>query len=99
MAGRSRYDGLEVAVVVVADGDGEREVRYLRRRPIPAVAAVPLAHHRVRPDDRLDLISARYLGDPTASWRICDANRALDPDELVGPRAESRILVIPTPGV
>ena len=73
-----------------------------------------LATHRVGADDRLDVIAGRYLGDPTAFWRIGDANDALDPDELVAPDAEGRLrfalveqmeevegrlLVVPVPGV
>ena len=37
------------------------------------------------PGDRLDLITARTLGDPEQFWRICDANDALDPDDLAEP--------------
>ena len=32
--------------------------------------------------DRLDNITAQYLGDPEQFWRICDANDAMRPDEL-----------------
>lgn len=99
MAGRSRYTGLEVATVVVEDGGGgSREVRYLRRRPLPT-APTPLAWHRVRPGDRLDLLAARYLGDPAGAWRIADANLALDPDSLIDVHSEGRVLVIPVPEV
>jgi hypothetical protein len=99
--GRSRYDGVEVATVRVPDGaDGEREVRYLRRRTPPDPAATPtLALHRVAEDDRLDLVSARYYGDPTAFWQVCDANAALDPDTLVAPDAAGTVLVVPVPGI
>ncbi|WP_203736299.1 hypothetical protein [Catellatospora chokoriensis] len=54
-----------------------------------------LIRHRVRADDRLDLLAARYLGDPCAYWHICDANAALDPDALVGPAAEGSTILIP----
>ena len=97
----SRYDGVPTGSVPVPDGaGGTREVRYLLRRtaPEPGTAA-PLAVHRVAADDRLDLVTARYLGDPTAFWRVADANAALDPEELVGPHAEGADLVIPVPGV
>jgi hypothetical protein len=30
----------------------------------------------------LDNVTARYLGDPTLFWRLCDANRAMLPHEL-----------------
>jgi hypothetical protein len=102
-------------VCVEDGAGGEREVAYLRTRtPGPAAADLatgnsagappiagppPIAWHRVAADDRLDLLAARYLGDPGASWRICDANLALDPDALVGPDAEGAVVVIPAPGV
>lgn len=101
MPGRSRYDGVEIATAVVPDGvGGEREVRYLRRRPVPQPSASPpLALHRVAEGDRLDLVSTRYLGDPTAFWRVADANDALHPDDLVAPAAEGSTIVIPVPGM
>ena len=49
------------------------------------------------PDDRIDLVADRYLGDPQAWWRICDANAALDPDALIGPDNEGRVIVIGVP--
>jgi hypothetical protein len=96
-----RYAGLEIGTATVPDGEGgAREVRYWRRRalPPPGVTA-PLALHPVSAQDRLDLVTARYLGDPTAFWQVADANAALDPDELVGPGAEGTVLVIPQPAV
>jgi len=96
MAG-SRYDGVEVATTTVPDGaGGAREVRYLRRRRPPAAPTVPpLAHHRVADDDRLDVIAARYLGDPLAAWRVADANAALDPQALTATAGD--VVVVPTP--
>jgi hypothetical protein len=100
MAGIGRYDGLEIATAAVPDGaGGTRQVRYWRRRPLPDPAALlPLAMHPVTAQDRLDLVTARYLGDPTAFWLVADANAALDPDALVGPGAAGTVLVIPEPG-
>lgn len=100
MAGRSRYEAAGTAAVEVDDGcGGVREVVYLlTRTPLDPAATTPLAWHRVAPDDRLDLLASRYLGDPATFWRICDANLALDPDELVGPDAEGAVVVVPTPG-
>jgi hypothetical protein len=46
-------------------------------------------------DDRLDQIAARHLGDPLLFWRICDANNALSPWELVATPGES--LRVPVP--
>lgn len=100
MPGRSRYDGLPTASLAVEDGaGGTREVSYLLpRTPLPPEGTTTMAVHRVAPADRLDLIAARYLGDPAAFWRICDVNLALDPDELVDSLAEGSLIVIPVPG-
>jgi hypothetical protein len=83
----SRYAGLETAVREVPDPDGEpRPVRYVRRRFIPSAdAGATLVEHRVMQGERLDHVTARYLGDPTQFWRVADANRELDPDALVRP--------------
>lgn len=95
MAGR--YDGVPIATTTVPDGvGGEREVRYLQRRQAPTGPTVaPLALHRVTDEDRVDLVAARYLGDPLAYWRIADANAALDPADLTATPGD--IVVVPTP--
>lgn len=95
-----RYDGVEVATTTVADGaQGVREVRYLRERELPDPRDLTtLTLHRVTSGDRLDLVAARYLGEPTAAWQLADANTALDPDELTAPAAEGDLLVVPFPG-
>jgi nucleoid-associated protein YgaU len=88
----SRYYEVEDAVFTMPDG---RQVPYKRRRFVPAPEAhETLALDEVAAADRLDLISARTLGDPEQFWRICDANGALDPDELV---EVGRRLRIPVP--
>ena len=99
MAGRSRYDGLPTAGATVTDGAGVlRSVTYLlARTPRDPATTTPLAWHRVRDDDRVDLVADRYLGDPQAWWRICDANAALDPEALVGPANEGGVIVIGVP--
>ncbi|WP_262287377.1 hypothetical protein [Micromonospora sp. MA102] len=96
-----RYDSVPIAGTTVSDGAGGlREVRYLRRRPLPDLRDVrAAATHQVTAGDRLDLVSHRYLGDATAWWRIADANGALDPEALTGPDAEGELIVIPLPGV
>jgi hypothetical protein len=80
----SRYAGVETATRTVVDADGtERVLRYQRRRIIPPQDDLPtLAEHRVTEGDRLDVITARYAGDPTLFWRLCDANAVLRPEEL-----------------
>jgi hypothetical protein len=96
-----RYDGVDVATHFLPDGaGGTREVRYLRRRALPDPRAVrPMAFHPVVAGDRLDLLAARYLADPTAGWRLADANVVVDPEELTAPEAEGDVLVIPVPEV
>ena len=64
--------------------DGERsdaESEPGADRVLPAFATV--ATHTVKQGDRLDLIAAKYLGDPLMFWLICDANGAIRPDQLV----------------
>jgi hypothetical protein len=80
----SRYYDLEVATLTVTDVDGlPREIRYVRRRFIPPRdGATTLVEHTVTQEERLDNITARYLGDPTQFWRVCDANIVLEPNAL-----------------
>jgi len=89
----SRYAGTALATLTVSDGDGGvREVRYLRRRFVPAPSAhAILVEHRREPGERLDLLAARYLGDPTQFWRLCDASGVLRPAEL---EVVGRIIVV-----
>ncbi len=80
----SRYYNLPTATLTVIGRDGETvEVRYLRRRFIPAAEGeTTLLEHTVTQGERLDNITARYLGDPTQFWRLCDSNGILRPEEL-----------------
>jgi hypothetical protein len=95
----SRYFAVDVATTTVPDGTGgRRNVRYLRRRfPPPPSTLRTLAEHLITRGDRLDLITARYLGDPTQFWRVCDANLVLHPEELVAPDRIGEVLRIPVP--
>ncbi|MCA8978325.1 MAG: LysM domain-containing protein [Planctomycetes bacterium] len=91
---RSRYARIEVATHRVADG---REVRYVRRRILPAAAAgQTLLEHQVGEGDRLDNVAARYLGDAEAFWRICDANLTTYPTELTDEIGRSVRISLPT---
>jgi hypothetical protein len=76
----SRYYGIATATRRTPDG---KTIIYLKRRfvPSPDNFAV-LQIHTVTQLERLDNIAAQYLGDPTAFWRICDANNTLRPEEL-----------------
>ena len=90
----SRYAGLELAELTQELPSGEqRTLRYVRRRFLPALGTpLELARHNVDASDRLDNISARYLGDPLQFWRICDAHAVLRPSELTA-QAGATILI------
>jgi hypothetical protein len=76
----SRYHGQETAEQVLPNGN---KVLYLRRRFLPQPESLALLQeHVVTQGDRLDNITAHYLGDPEQFWRVCDANRAMRPAEL-----------------
>ncbi len=80
----SRYYGIETATLELDGGpEGAHEILYLRRRFVPpAERFALLQEHVVEAGDRLDNITARYLGDPLQFWRICDANNAMNPFDL-----------------
>jgi hypothetical protein len=88
----SRYNKTETALMKTAEG---REVVYLRRRFLPRDMGQLLTEHVVIQGDRLDNITASYLGDPEQFWRVCDANLALNPEELTS--EIGRRLRIPAP--
>jgi hypothetical protein len=76
----SRYSGIETATFESRDG---KSYAYLRRRFVPPPERFStLQEHVVVQGDRLDNITARYLGDPLQFWRLCDANRATRPEGL-----------------
>ena len=53
-----------------------------RRFLPPPENFAPLQSVTVVAGDRLDNLAARYLGDPQQYWRLCDANRAMQPEAL-----------------
>ena len=76
----SRYQYVETTKLVRADGS---EAVYLKRRFVPHPERfAPLQEHVVAEGDRVDNVTARYIGDPEQFWRVCDGNRAMRPDEL-----------------
>lgn len=76
----SRYYGLATVILQAADG---KQTAYLQRRWLPQPERFELLQeHSVKQGERLDNITAHYLGDPEQFWRLCDANRALHPREL-----------------
>ena len=78
--GTGRYVGIEIATLTTPDGE---EIAYLRRRWVPSSARFALLEvHRIVEGERVDRLTARYLGDPLQFWRICDANDVMRPEEL-----------------
>ena len=76
----SRYYQIEMATLKAANGES---IVYMRRRFVPSPDRFALLfEHSVEEGDRLDNITAKYLGDPEQFWRLCDANNAMQPGEL-----------------
>jgi hypothetical protein len=73
----SRYAGLATYTVTMSDGT----IVTATRLPLPEPLALAGYHPRVV-GDRLDLLAARYLKDPTFFWQVCDSNNATVPDAL-----------------
>ena len=85
----SRYAAVGTATLVAPDGT---QVPYLRRRFIPQPERFSaIGEHRVGDEERLDVIAAQLLGDPTQFWRLCDANLAMRPEELEQPDRVLRV--------
>ena len=82
----SRYHGISTAEHV--DPNGRKRV-YLKRRFLPSTSAgQQIAEHIVREHERLDHIAHQHFLDSTLFWRLCDANEAVDPDDLLVPLNE-----------
>jgi hypothetical protein len=95
----SRYHGIASATLTLPDGT---MIAYVRRRFVPPPERFTLLfEHRVVAGDRLDNLAASHLGDPQQFWRICDANRAVRPDELIETIGRSLRITLPegVPGV
>ncbi|MCC6444415.1 MAG: LysM domain-containing protein [Armatimonadetes bacterium] len=93
----SRYARIPTATYAAPQPDGSvREIRYVLRRFLPPAGEIPLlTEHTVAQGERLDHITARYLGDPEQFWRLCDANDAFQPEELTS--EPGRIVRVPAP--
>jgi hypothetical protein len=88
----SRYYPIENATTIWRG----RTVVYKRRRFLPQGHEMPLlVEVTVTEGDRLDIITARTLGDPEQFWRICDANNAMSPFELTRENGRTLRVAIP----
>jgi hypothetical protein len=97
----SRYYGFSTMQYTAPNG---QTLTYLARRIVPQAGApnfATVATHVVKQGDRLDLLAAKYLGDPLIFWLICDANGAIQPDQLVATPGTTLNITMPqgVPGV
>ena len=92
---RSRYAELAAQPAVYVDARG-REIPYVRRRFLPQGRRIPTLNEiAVGPGERLDLLATRAVGDPQQFWRLCDANDAMNPFDLLAESGPS--LRVPLP--
>ena len=73
----SRYAKMSTYAVTLPDGSMIAAVRLPLPNPAPSMGF----HPRIA-GERLDLLAARYLKDPTAFWRLCDTNNTPCVDAL-----------------
>jgi hypothetical protein len=89
----SRYNRTPLASFTMPDGT---EVAYLRRRFVPPPENFALLqYHTVTEGERLDHIAAKYFADPEQFWRLCDANGAVRPNELIEPVGRQVRITLP----
>jgi hypothetical protein len=91
----SRYYNVQTVSRTQPDG---RIVAYKRRRFLPrGDSLLVLAELSVGQGERLDVLTARALGDPEQFWRVCDANNAMYPPDLIAEPGQR--LRVPVPQV
>lgn len=73
----SRYQNLVPYTVTRRGG----AIVTVTRLPLPAQMPL-IGYHQRHQGQRLDLIAAHYLVDPTTFWKLCDANNTVVPDAL-----------------
>ena len=90
----SRYYGLPIRNLDLPNGT---TIAYVSRRFVPAPERFQtLQYHTVAQGERLDNIASKYLGDPTFFWRICDANRAMRPEDLTDTPGRTLRITLPS---
>ncbi len=89
----SRYARIKTATLETPDG---RVVVYLRRRFVPPPENFSLLQeYTVRQGDRLDNVAAQNIGDAEQFWQLCDANRAMNPDDLTDTAGRKLRITLP----
>jgi hypothetical protein len=95
----SRYYGIATSQRVQADG---RTVVFVQRRFLPAPENFALVQNvSIVAGDRLDNLASHHIGDPEQWWRLCDANRAMQPEALVSKVGAMLAITLPegVPGI
>ena len=76
----SRYYSIATATM---QKENAGPVVFLKRRFVPHPGKFfVLQEHTVKEGERLDNITNQYYGDPERFWQVCDANNAMQPNEL-----------------
>ncbi len=89
----SRYYGLPLLTQTTPAG---AQVSYVSRRFIPPPEDFALLQrYRVKQGDRIDVIAASILGNPLSYWQICDANLALEPDDVTAVPGAFIVITLP----
>ncbi|MEA3064217.1 MAG: hypothetical protein QOJ27_652 [Sphingomonadales bacterium] len=94
IAADSRYASSAQLAYVSPAGE---QVVYIAPRILPWPESFePVGRHNVTDSDRLDQLAWKNMGNPTLSWRIADANRAMHPGALPGEPGD--VVAIPVAG-
>jgi len=89
----SRYYGLPILSQTAPDGT---QMSYVSRRFIPPPESYAvLQRYRVRQGDRVDVIASSILGNPLSYWQICDANLALEPNDITANPGDFIVVTLP----
>lgn len=89
----SRYHGVSITTLKLSN---QEPIAYLKRRFVPSPERFTvIQEHTVVEGDRVDNLSAQYLGDAELYWRLCDANGVMRPDELTETAGDKIAITLP----
>lgn len=92
----SRYYGLPLMAAATPSG---QTVRYVSRRFVPDPRRLTVVQtYRVQQHDRIDIVAATVMGKALAYWQICDANLAVDPDDICAEPGRVIAIALPLSG-
>jgi hypothetical protein len=94
----SRYADVGTSTYLRQAAPGEETVPlpFIRRRLCPDPSRYGVLYEiAVDEGDRRDLLAHRHLGDPELWWRLADANRVIDPEQLTRPLGRRLMVTLP----